>query len=135
MKMKLIQVLTCFCGKICQSISYTGIEVAYINNFFGVLSFIHPNSYQYIGTRTSVNYIKDAPIAGIKAKRKVKTVRDKMRQWKNVRDHTLEVDRDQDRIRAQGERTECTSADKLKSIQVTYSKTESTIEGKGKWKT
>lgn len=29
-----------------------------------------------------------------------------MRQWNNVTDHTLEVDRDQDRIRAQEETSE-----------------------------
>lgn len=29
-----------------------------------------------------------------------------MRQWNNVTDHTLEVDRDQDRIRAQEEASE-----------------------------
>lgn len=44
-----------------------------------------------------------------------------MGQWNNIRDHTLEVDRDQDRIRAQEERTVCTSADILKSIQNEYS--------------
>lgn len=44
-----------------------------------------------------------------------------MGQWNNVRDHTLEVDRDQDRIRAQEERTVCTSADILKSTQNEYS--------------
>lgn len=29
-----------------------------------------------------------------------------MRQWNNVTDHTLEVDRDQDRVRAQEETSE-----------------------------
>lgn len=80
---------------------------------FGELSFffsIHTPCILAHCTSVKFNF---APIAGIKANKQS----DKMGQWNNVRDHTVEVDRDQDRVRAQEERTVCTSADILKSNQ------------------
>lgn len=47
-----------------------------------------------------------------------------MRQWNNVTDHTLEVDRDKDKIRAQEQTSEsgsCAPPHKMKSIQEKYS--------------
>lgn len=105
MRTKLFQVLTCFCEQICQSITYTGIEVAYINFLVHFVLSIHTLLLCWHTTHQPVisNLQRRVPIAGIKAN---KDVRDQMRQWNNVTDHTLEVDRDQDRLRAQEEISE-----------------------------